>query len=161
MTDVGNSTVNIRIEGMEQLAARVRNLPPSIRKKQMEKVFRAGSKQMLQMIKSKAPVAEKTIKRYSGGKVAAIYQPGNLRDSIAYLPTKDNLKMYTRITPRVGKNRKNDGYYAHFLEGGTKKMAAKSWFLDAAQTAHAETVQNISAQMDKIFNKYFQKHGYK
>ena len=158
---MSGATINMQVIGMDEVVRKFRNLPENIRKAETEKVFRAASRQMLKALRAAAPVANKVIKRYSGGKVAATYTPGNLGRSIGYLPTKDKMKFYTRITPLVGYKRKNDGYYAHFIEGGTDKMTPKPWFHNTANQQKGATVNAMGVSMQKIIDRYFKKKGLK
>lgn len=79
-------------------------------------VWRIAARPLVNEIKRRAPVSDAPHSRYSGGKIVATYQPGNLRRSFKILRFQRSPALF--IGPEVGKNTANDGYYAHFQEFG-------------------------------------------
>ena len=83
--------------------------------------------------KGLTPVGTKQHARYSGGKAVAVYKPGNLRRSIQILPLRRG-KSSVLVGPKTGRG-SVDGFYARFLEFGTKYITPRRFIERAEQTA--------------------------
>ena len=97
-------------------------------------------------IKGAAPVGTAPHSRYSGGKVVATYKPGNWRRSIQVLPLR-RAKKAVLVGPK-SRGGSVDGFYARFLEFGTKNIKALH-FIEKASAASGEIAQRIALQLIK------------
>ena len=94
---------------------------------------------VLEAVKAKTPVYHKDIKRYlKSGRLAAVYEPGNLRKSMKIFKGELNTTNAPAIfvgpeTERdVGRELEDDGWYAFFITRGTSKMEPNN-FINRAQ----------------------------
>lgn len=93
-------------------------------KRDSQQAFRQASPLLIAAIQGRAPQSEAPHSRYSGGKIAATYYPGNLRRSFRTLTFRRSPAIF--IGPRLDKQgsggdfrgNRADGYYAHFIEFG-------------------------------------------
>lgn len=114
----------------------------------------SGASILRDAMKGRVKWAKKDVKRYKDGRLIATYKPGNLWRSIKILDhMKDKKSVYVgvEIAP---KGRKNgvfsgstvDGWYAHFVEYGSRKRP----FLRPA-------LMSSGASVISVLNKYVQK----
>ena len=76
---------------------------------------------VLQALKNNTPVivSGKNVTRRENGRVVAVYEPGNLRKSMAIFKGQSTRFPKIYLGPQVGKQKEDDGYYAYFLIKGT------------------------------------------
>lgn len=159
--------INIEAKGIEQIAAKVKELEDNLKKKVIGSAARKASRPLIVAAKANVPVGDGIVYRYKGGKKVSAslkrrefrysggtkipYVPGNLKESIMFFQSKKStiLRPLFYVGPRAGGGRKNDGWYAHFLEYGTVNHAA-SPFMRPAYEATKKTVQGIIG--DEILN---------
>jgi HK97 gp10 family phage protein len=104
--------------------------------KMKDRYMDKASKILAEAMRRRAPVAGQVVRRYAGGRMVAVYYPGNLRSSIkvlSHMKDKKNRYVGVQIMP-VGQGMgtfgsggdvfgftRNDGWYARFLEFGPRK----------------------------------------
>lgn len=67
---------------------------------------------------------------------------GNLSKSIQSIRRKaQNGQITFTVTPSKGRNQKNDGWYAHFIEFGTVKQVAQPFMRPAFESSENEALQ--------------------
>lgn len=109
-----------------ELVGLARELGPS---PERQKALRDAAAVLIKAMRTRAPVSDKIVHRYSGGRRVATYMPGNLRRSIRVLDhMRDKSAVYAgvAIQPRGGgrgifAGNKTDGWYARFVEYGPRK----------------------------------------
>ena len=122
---------------------------------------------MLSAVKGKVPIGTKPHKRYRKigrrrapkgfGVVEATYKPGNLKRSFMVLPLR-RAKTAVFIGPALGKNRRVDGYYAHWVNNNTSNVNGKTRagkkFVEAAFAAASPIVLRaiISSLTERVSN---------
>lgn len=76
---------------------------------------------VLQALRNNTPVIKsgKNVTRRENGRVAAIYEPGNLRKSMTIFKGTGTKFPRIYLGPQVGNQKEDDGYYAYFLVHGT------------------------------------------
>jgi HK97 gp10 family phage protein len=143
-------------------------LPKEFRKKERKKVLRKAAKPLIEAAQNnisdsnephfryKTSKASNKMKAPKGkGNVIAVYHPGNLRKSIKALTFRRSGDVF--VGPRVakrgsgghyGKGSRIDGYYAAFMEFGTKDFPGTGYMRRAVPTA-TQKVQNIIIQETK------------
>jgi hypothetical protein len=91
--------------------------------------LRRGALILVEAMQRRVSVADRPVHRYSGGKIAATYYPGNLRRSIRILEhMKDKRAVYAGVLRNPASGSKGvftgdraDGWYAHYVEYGPRK----------------------------------------
>jgi HK97 gp10 family phage protein len=117
-----------------------------------ERVLRPAAEILQKAAQANVRVAKKAVKRYGTGKfskklkspkgkgrILAIYEPGNLKLSLQVLKFKRSKALFVgaKVMKRnpngtFGKGKRADGWYAHFLEFGTKRARAYPFMRPAA-----------------------------
>lgn len=144
--------------------------------KERRKMLRPAAKVLQAEIRRNAPRSEQAHKRYStakfdkkkrapkgSGNVVATYYPGNLERSIAVLTFRRSAALF--VGPRIAKRGKGgefkgaavDGYYAHFVEFGTKNMPPAPFVRPAADSARTQVVKEITEAVKKKVKEFEQK----
>ena len=170
-----------RVEGLEQLDARLKGLTSKLRASVLRNALAAGAREVRDTAKRSAPVLR------AGTALKAPYRkPGTVRDAIRVRTSKAakqagdvgvfvNVKplagaKYRRVTKRSlftgkkvrtrqlvkasdrGAKNPNDPFYWRFLEFGTKRMAPRS-FLRPAADKLPQALTIFERQLAKYFNK--------
>lgn len=97
--------------------------------KQKEYAMQKAALILIEAMQRRVAVHDKPVKRYIGGRVVAIYYPGNLKRSIQVLKhMKDKASIYAGVlkNPKSGtrgvfSGSRVDGFYAHMVEYGPRK----------------------------------------
>lgn len=106
---------------INEAVRRLKELPGYI-DRDVKALVKHAAEPVLRSAKTKAPKSEKPHYRYKNGNKVAYY-PGNLKRAIVFLPFKKSKSVW--IGPALGKGiGKVDGYYAHFVEFGTRHSSA-------------------------------------
>jgi len=147
--------VEVKVD-MGHLLKKLRKLPEKVRKNVIVGAVRAGAKPIVEEAKKNAPV-----------------RTGALRDSIGVkkMRTRDkNIVLFT-ISPMrksIAKHFRANGvrwsikgevdpYYAHFVEFGTKKMAAHPFMRPAYENKGEEAIDAAREYMRKRIDKELKK----
>jgi HK97 gp10 family phage protein len=136
------------IQGFDQLVAKLNQLGNSrTTKSSLTKVMRKVAKPLVQAAKSKAPVGSRDHKRYVKGQggfgTVIVIKRGNLKRAIGIRNNRKNQDAELFVGPRLGG--KNDGYYAHMVEYGTKNTPAQP-FMRPAYDSTASQVTALAAK---------------
>lgn len=132
-------------------------------KKETNAAFRKAAPILISAIQAGAPVSNASHSRYDGGAIVATYFPGNLKRSFKTLTFRRSPAVW--IGPKIDKEGTNgvfkgnrtDGYYAHWIEFGTEKMAPHPFVRPAVAATGAATLQaaviELKRQIDSYANK--------
>jgi len=137
----------VKIEGLQQLANRLRQLPLVVAQKRLAKPVSDAAAMMRDMARALAPIAAPA--------ELSIYQPvaGTLRKSIVVGRDRtvgaSSARFYIAVIHgrkrmRVGKEGENkDAYYGRFVELGTAKMGARPYLRPAFEALKNTALTNI------------------
>lgn len=153
---------------------KLRLLPKEFRKKEKRKVLRKAAKPLIQAARNnigdsdephyryKTSKASSNIKAPKGsGNVIAVYHPGNLRKSIRALTFRKSSDIF--VGPKLakrgsgghyGKGNTVDGYYAAFMEFGTRHMAGSAYMRRAVPVATTAVQRIIIDETKKSIDKF-------
>ena len=167
----------VKIEGFDELAKKLRELVPAMRKRVIRNALSAGARLVRDEAKRNAPVLSASVK-------APYRKPGTVRDAIRvrtskqarkegdigvfvnvvpakgakfksvtsnYIVLKVKRRVQTRTSQRGAKSR-NDPFYWRFLEFGTNKMAAHP-FLQKAAAKLPAALKVFEAQVGRWIEK--------
>ncbi len=115
-------------------------------KRGVKKDLQEAASVIVSASKGAAPMGEKTHSRYSNGKVVAVYRPGNLKRSIRILPLI-RARQSVLVGP-LARGGNIDGFYARFLEFGTKHISPNR-FMERAAAASGAIAQRIAVELLK------------
>ncbi len=153
---------------LEEFNKQIKDISKKFDDKTLRKIFRKGSKPYITAVRSSAPKATKTVKRYNtakvlkgarapkgSGNVIAEYTPGNLGRSMKVLPLR-RAKRAVIVGPKKVRNsrgifsgRRADGYYAHMVEFGTTHSASHPFVEPAWQASKGAVLSNIIGELRK------------
>lgn len=160
--------------------AKLKALPELFDKPEVrDRVLRPAAEILQKAAQANVRNAPKAVKRYSTskgsknirapkgkGNVVATYEPGNLKLSMQVLKFRRSKALFVgaKVMKRnpsgtFGKGRRADGWYAHFIEFGTKRAKARP-FMRPAALANAKGVrQRISYGVDLEMKRWIIKNG--
>jgi HK97 gp10 family phage protein len=140
----------------------VRNLEryASELKKEKKKFLAYAAVPLVEAAKSKAPVGSEIHYRYNRGEIVAAYHPGNLKRSLQVLDLKRSQDVF--VGPKVNKGsskgefkgRRVDAYYAHMVEFGTSKMAARPFMRPAWMATESQVKKRVELALRAFTAKY-------
>ena len=149
----------VDIEGMDEVIAEFKKIDNDVlKRREILKLLRRQSKPLVKAIRSKAPVADRIVtRRTKSGDIAAIYKPGNLKKSIKIKTSRSKRYPNVLVGPNMGRRGKYDGYYAFFLQYGTRNMRGND-FIDKATSPllpklHTEMSQEMKDYIEKMIFK--------
>ena len=126
----------VKIEGFDELARKLRELAPAMRKRVLRNALSAGARLVRDDAKRAAPVLS-----LSGDLKAPYRKPGTVRDAIRVRSSKvarraGDVGVYVNVKPAKsgarGAKSPTDPFYWRFLEFGTQKMSARPYLRPAA-----------------------------
>lgn len=143
----------------------LKGVEPFVRKSGKQDLKEAA-KILATAVAIRTPVGIKTHKRYpklGGGKkadkgsgnVLGVYKPGNLRRAIRVLNLRRSSAAF--VGPKRGKN--PDGYYAHWVELGTKNQKPQEFFKKAVASAGNATLNKAIQLISKRISSYASNNG--
>jgi HK97 gp10 family phage protein len=153
---------------LNQVISRLKKLEPGVRKG-AQKDLEEASKILVAAVKGKTPIGDKIHKRYSRlrpgqkkaakdqGKVIARYKPGNLQRSIKTLKFRRSEAVF--VGPKLG-GKASDGYYAHFVEDGTKFQTSQKFVAAAVASAGSQTLKAASALIARRIDAIARQNGF-
>lgn len=164
-------TVKVPDSELKKFNREIKKVAKKLDDKTLKKAFRKGSKPFVNAAKAKAPAARRDVHRYSTAKMSsarrapkgmgairATYTPGNLGRSMRVLPMR-RLKRSVLIGPRrmrrpggVFAGRRVDGWYAHFVEFGTKHSRKRPFVQPAWEGSKAAVMSKIRLELKKQIN---------
>lgn len=166
---------------VDDVVRKLMDLKDTFSTRQRRGVLRRGAKPLVEAARAAAPVSDGPHYRYStakasgklrapngSGRKVATYNPGNLRAAIGILTFRRSQALF--VGPNVAKGLGNgssgefgpggkvDAYYAHWVEFGTVRSAAKP-YMRPAWDATKETVEKkIVSEFQKLIQRYERKH---
>ena len=154
----------LKIEGMQEVIREIQKLDSDvIKRREILKVLRRQSKPILRAIKKEAPVEKRgyTITRRLSGtkgnrKTADVYEPGNLKRSLAIKTSP--LKSYPSVLIgfRYGTKYKYDGYYGNFViwgYAGKNRYAPNDFIMRGAAPLLGDVYTKASDELKKYIEK--------
>lgn len=149
--------------------AKLKNLAVSLDTPEIrERVLRPAAEILQKAAQAKVPVAKRVVHRYATGKfskkikapkgkghIVASYEPGNLKLALQVLKFKRSKALFVgaKVMKRnpsgtFGKGRRADGWYAHFIEFGTRNATAKPFMRPAAMATASAVRGQIKKGLD-------------
>ena len=125
----------VKIEGFDELAKKLRDLVPAMRKRVIRNALSAGARLVRDEAKRNAPVLSASAK-------APYRQPGTLKKAIRVRSSKQarragDIGVFVNVKPAKsglrGAKSNSDPFYWRFLEFGTRKMSARSFLRPATE----------------------------
>jgi len=130
--------VDVKVD-MGDLLKKLRKLPEKVQKKVLVGAVRAGAKPIIDEARRIVPK-----------------RTGNLAKSIGVNKRRSKgTIVHFSVSPRKGG--KYDGYYGHFVEFGTKKMAPRPFMRPAFENKGEESIDAVRAYMKKRIEKELEK----
>lgn len=130
--------VDVKVD-MGDLLKKLRKLPERVQKKVLVGAVRAGAKPIIDEARRIVPK-----------------RTGNLAKSIGVNKRRSKgTIVHFSVSPRKGG--KYDGYYGHFVEFGTKKMAPRPFMRPAFESKGEESIDAVRAYMKKRIEKEIEK----
>lgn len=135
--------------------------------KDVKKILRKSSRPLRKAARSNIKDASEPVKRYSGGKVVAVYNPGNLRRSIKILSFRRS-KFAVFVGPQVGKASSKeygrpgqpvDGFYAHMVEFGTIHSRPRPYMRPAFAKTKGMIVQIATQEVKQKAVQFKRRNG--
>lgn len=124
----------VKIEGFDELAKKLREMVPAMRKRVVKNALSAGARLVRDDAKRNAPVLSASVN-------APYRKPGTLRSAIRVRSSKQarragDIGVFVNVKPAKsglrGAKSNSDPFYWRFLEFGTRKMSARSFLKPAA-----------------------------
>lgn len=130
--------VTVNVSGLKELNQLLEMMPEKPAKRALDAGLRSGSNVIRKEAQRRAPVlkSEPRVVKYRGKK--RLILPGILRKSI--VASNDGIQS-NRVTFRIKVTKL--AFYAHFLEWGTKKMAAQPFMRPALESKGREAVERM------------------
>lgn len=123
-------------KGQKDLLRALRQFPLNIQKNAMTGTIRAAAKPIVKAVKDNAPVKK-----------------GILKKSIGVVKRKTKNRATVRFSVTARKGGKYNGWYAHFPEFGTSKMAAKPFFRPAYENQSNQSIEAAKTYLSKRIDK--------
>jgi hypothetical protein len=142
----------VTIEGLEGVVNEIKSLTND-RMKRLEiiKILRLQVKPILAAVKANTPVADEDIIFRK-----KVYQPENLKKSMAIKTSPSKRYPNVLIGPRKGSNKVNDGFYAFFIQYGylwNYKIPENDFIGDAAGPLIGSVDSKMSFELEKYIYK--------
>jgi HK97 gp10 family phage protein len=144
----------IYVMGLDELQARLRDLPKRIGRNVLRGAMNAGATVIRKEVQARAPV-------YTGSVAAGHPPPGTLRRSIYQVQIREfsnDQRQTYQVGVRKGKRFRKQGkrgqlsqdaFYAHFVEFGTVKMAARPFMRPGFEASKSAAVQAVREYLEK------------
>ena len=145
---------DVKIEGFDELARKLRELVPAMRKRVIRNALSAGARLVRDEAKRSAPLLSGSIK-------APYRQRGTVRAAIRVRTSKaarraGDVGVFVNVKPAKngarGAKSRTDPFYWRFLEFGTQKMSARS-FLRPAANKLGQALQVFQTQVGRWIDK--------
>lgn len=148
---MANDMVSVKVQGLTELAAALKELPTRIGRNVLRGATAAGAAVIRKEAKARAPV-------YTGPVSAGHPPPGSLKRAVFQAQSRrlsSQVQQTVHVGVRSGKDMKDKSgalvspYYWTFVEFGTSKMAAKPFIrpaFEAKKTAAVEAIRIYLAE---------------
>ena len=152
--------VSVQLTGVNELLKKFGNLSDRLQGQVVKKALVKAAQPIKQEAKAQAPVANKDIIRATK-KDRVVYKPGNLKKSIGIFRGKNKKWLNVQVGAAYGKNKKFDGFYAHFVHDGHEKKGggktkANPFLKRAKESKDAESVQIFQSEFDRLVKNTMQ-----
>lgn len=144
-----------------------------------DRVLRPAAEILQKAAQSNVRDASKTVKRYATskfskkirapkgrGNVVATYEPGNLRISMQLLKFRRSKAVFVgaKVMKRspsgtFGRGKRADGWYAHFVEFGTKRAKAKPFMRPAVHATSNAVRRRIAYGLELEMRRWMLKNA--
>jgi HK97 gp10 family phage protein len=148
--------MNLSVEGMDEVISQIMSISDDrIKRNEILKILRRQAKPILAAVKANTPVADKPIV----GRNGKIYEPENLKKSMAIKTSP--LKNYPNVLvgPRKGQKAARDGFYAFFIQKGVYGIPANDFIMEAAEPLLNSAEKTMSNELEKYIDKKIQQTG--
>lgn len=154
---------------LDAIGRKFKRLINSLDDKTLDDVLTYSAQPLIQALKTGAPRSKKRHFRYDGrGAKVATFEPGNLSrsmDKLALRRLKKAIIIGPRIKRRGGKgvfnsDRKVDGYYARFVEKGTKKQRAQGFIKSAADATKGTVLRRMEKSFEILLKREINRLGF-
>jgi HK97 gp10 family phage protein len=144
----------VKLEGFDVLAARLRAIVPAMRKRVIRNALSAGARLVRDEAKRKVPVLQKVFS-------AKYRAAGTVKKAIRVRTSKvarraGDVGVFVNVKParsgQRGARSRTDPFYWRFLEFGTRKMRARP-FLRGADNKFPQAVAVFQAQVGRWLDK--------
>lgn len=144
--------IAFKIEGMEGVIREIRKLPDRVKRLEILKILRRQVKPIRSAIKVEADKTnpEGRIYKIRGGKTV---EPGNLGNSIKIFNGRNKEFPSVFVGPEMGPRKRNDAFYAFFIQYGTIHIAPND-FIDKATKP---LLPGLAKEMSNSLEKYVQR----
>lgn len=133
------------------LIRKLRGIEGVVTKDVKDDLRQAGSV-IVSAIQGRAPIGTRSRTRKG-----VVFKPGNLRKSIRVLPLR-RTKNAVVLGP-ISRGRAPDGFYARFLEFGTKNMAAQPFIAPAVDASLPQAQRFALELLKRRVEKYAQQNS--
>jgi hypothetical protein len=142
--------MKFEIQGVEKVMADIKRLHgDKMKRQEILKILRRQSKPLLAAIKANTPVADKTIQ----GRKGQLYEPQNLKKSMAIKTSPVKNYPNVLIGPRKGERAKNDGFYAFFIQYGHGNVPEDDFIAKATSPLLSTIGTVMSSELEKYIDK--------
>lgn len=166
---------------LNEISKKFTKLIRSLDNKTLDDVLSYSAQPLIRALKSGAPKSNRTHYRYDTPKLVrrirapngkgvriASYTSGNLSRSMKKL-TLRRMKKAVLIGPKVNRgktkgtfsnDRRTDGYYAHFVEKGTRKQSGQGFIRLAAASSRNEVKRRLEQSFGRLLQKQINALGF-
>lgn len=144
----------VKLEGFDVLAQRLRAIVPAMRKRVIRNALSAGARLVRDDAKRRVPVLQSIAR-------APYRSPGTVKKAIRVRTSKvarrnGDIGVFVNVKPAPGAQRgaksRTDPFYWRFLEFGTRKMRARP-FLAASAGKFPQALEIFKAQVGRWLDK--------
>lgn len=158
---------DIKENELQSAVRKLDALGKAVTRRQRKAMLRKGAKLMRDAARSNIKDAKKTVYRYStpkidgkqrapkglGRKVMPGYSPGNLRRAINVKSLRKSADLFVGPT----RNKRIDGYYAHFVEFGTRYAKGVGYMRKAYNATKGQVADQIIKDAKALFDRTIKK----
>lgn len=158
---------------IRELGVKFRKLIASLDDRTLKDVLIFSAQPLQEKAAQNAPQSRRPHYRYNTPKLVrslrapngkgvrvATYGPGNLKRSMQTLSFR-RMKRSVLVGPKLAKTAKGkfttrsrvDGFYASFVEAGTKGQRAKKYISSAAVSARSAVIRRLDTSLTRILNR--------
>jgi len=125
--------LDVKFSGFDDVFKKLEQLPRRVESNVVRRAVRAGGAILVKEARSLVPVDSGTLKKSIGQK------PQRARKS----------HFFIQVGARAGKKQKNDAWYAHLIEFGTKYQPARPFLRPAFDKKEKEIVKKIGEKLNE------------
>lgn len=146
----------VTIEGMDEVIAKIKNLPDRTKRLEVLKILRRQMQTIKEAVKANTPVGTHASSRRVKSGQSYKYEVGNLKESIGIFTGKSKFRPMVFVGPAMGARKKHDGFYAFWVIYGARhyKNAKPN---DFVRQGAAPYMKAVTGQMTDKLKKYIDK----